>query len=450
MLPLRLLFRDWRGGELALIASALVLAVTCVTAIAHFTDRLTRAMEQQSLTFLAAERVLRSSQPVNAAWLDKAKEQGLEQGQIIQFASMISANDQFQFVSVKAVDGGYPLVGHLEIRRSPDASSEITQQGPPPGEAWVESRLLPLLEIEFGDSIDLGDTQLKVTGLLEREPDRGTSLFDMGARVLANIEDLPASGVIQPGSRVRYRYLFAGDDQALKEYFAWLKPQLTEHQRVLDLREGQPRVASALNRAERFLFLAASLAVLLASVAVGLAARRYGLRHTAYVAVMKSLGAGRNKVLAIYLGQLAALTLIATGLGLALGSFIQAQAVNLMAGFFPVAPPASHWGPLLVGLATGLACALGFALPPVSPSSYRSHANAAQRLEQPRQARMVGTHPRPQRHATVDLVAVRQFGYDPGPTRRYGTVGGRQRPGQSIAGARKAGLFRWRLAYRSG
>ncbi|MDP5209376.1 ABC transporter permease [Microbulbifer sp. 2205BS26-8] len=365
MLPLRLLFRDWRGGELALIASALVLAVTCVTAIAHFTDRLTRAMEQQSLSFLAAERVLRSSQAVDPAWLDAAKARGLAQGQTIQFASMISANDQFQFVSVKAADGGYPLVGHLEMRRGEDAPGEITQQGPPPGEAWVEPRLLPLLGITMGDAIGLGDTQLKVTGLLEREPDRGTSLFDMGARVLVHIDDLPASGVIQAGSRVRYRYLFAGDDRALGQYFDWLKPQLTEHQRVLDLREGQPRVASALNRAERFLFLAASLAVLLASVAVGLAARRYGLRHATYVAVMKSLGAGRNKILTIYLGQLAALTLIATAAGLALGSVIQAQVVNLMAGFFPVVPPPSHWNPLLVGLATGFACALGFALPPL-------------------------------------------------------------------------------------
>ncbi|WP_444901989.1 ABC transporter permease [Microbulbifer sp. SSSA007] len=365
MLPLRLLFRDWRGGELALIASALVLAVTCVTAIAHFTDRLTRAMEQQSLTFLAAERVLRSSKPVDSAWLEEADKKGLEQAQIVQFSSMISANDEFQFVSVKAVDKGYPLVGQLEISKSPKGPGEVAPQGPPPGEAWVESRLLPLMGIQLGDPIALGDTQLKVTAILEREPDRGTSLFDMGARLLANTADLPAAGVIQPGSRVRYRYLFAGDDQVLKDYFDWLKPQLTEHQRILDLREGQPRVASALDRAESFLFLAASLAVLLASVAVGLAARRYGLRHGAYVAVMKSLGAGRNKILGIYLGQLAALTLIATAIGLALGTFIQSQAVNLMEGFFPVQPPATSWSPLLIGLATGLACALGFALPPL-------------------------------------------------------------------------------------
>ncbi|SHF96734.1 putative ABC transport system permease protein [Microbulbifer donghaiensis] len=365
MLPLKLLFRDWRGGELALIATALVLAVTCVTAIAHFTDRLSRAMEQQSLTFLAAERVLRSSQPVDDSWLEEARKRGLQQAEAVTFASMVAAGDQFQFAAVKAVSDGYPLLGTLEMRSAAGAPSRHVQQGPPPGEAWVEPRLLPLLELQLGDNLELGDTSLKVTGLLDREPDRSTSLFDMGARLLVHVDDLPAAGVIQPGSRVQYRYLFAGDDRALEQYLKWLQPQLTEHQRVIDLHEGQPRVASALDRAERFLFLAASLAVLLASVAVGLAARRYGLRHTAYVAVMKSLGAGRSKVLAIYLGQLTALTLMATILGLLLGSVIQSQAVNLMADFFPVEPPPSRGSPLLVGLATGFACALGFALPPL-------------------------------------------------------------------------------------
>jgi len=365
MLPLKLLFRDWRGGELALIATALVLAVTCVTAIAHFTDRLARAMEQQSLTFLAAERVLRSSRPVDPAWLQEAHNRGLQQAEAVQFASMVAAGDQFQFAAVKAVGAGYPLLGELEIRNAEEGPRRIVRHGPAPGETWVEPRLLPLLQLHLGESLQLGDTSLRITGLLEREPDRGTSFFDMGARVLVHLDDLPAAGVIQPGSRVRYRYLFAGDDEALDRYFEWLKPQLTEHQRVIDLDEGQPRVARALDRAESFLFLAGSLAVLLASVAVGLAARRYGLRHTAYVAVMKSLGAGRGKVLSIYLGQLAALTLIATAVGLLLGSLIQSQAVALMADFFPAEPPPSHWSPLIVGLATGFACALGFAVAPL-------------------------------------------------------------------------------------
>ncbi|MCW8125226.1 ABC transporter permease [Microbulbifer halophilus] len=366
MLPLKLLFRDWRGGELALIATALVLAVSCVTAIAHFGDRLTRAMHIQSQTFLAAERVVRSSRPVEEAWLDAARKRGLQQAETVSFASMLSAGEQFQLAAIKAVSGAYPLVGQLEMRPEPSAASRAVEGGPAPGQVWLEPRLLPLLNLDIGDPLQVGDAELTVSGLLDHEPDRSDNLFSMGARVLINLGDLAATNTVQPGSRVRYRYLFAGDDTALEDYFNWLEPQLTEHQRVIDLQEGQPRVASALERAESFLYLAGSLAVLLASVAVGLAARRYSLRHTSYVAVMKSLGAGRGQVLRIYLGQLAGLALLATAAGLLIGSVIQAQAVSLMADFFPAEPPPSRAQPLLVGLVTGLACALGFALPPLT------------------------------------------------------------------------------------
>ncbi|WP_428818740.1 ABC transporter permease [Microbulbifer sp. MCCC 1A16149] len=365
MLPLRLLSRDWRGGELALIATALVLAVSCVTAIAHFGDRLTRAMHIQSQSFLAAERVVQSSKPVPEAWLDKASELGLQQAQTVGFASMLSAGDEFQFASVKAVSDGYPLVGQLEMRTTTTATPITTQQGPAPGNVWLEPRLLPLMNLEIGSDLQLGDSTFTVSGLIDQEPDRGANLFSMGARLMMHADDLAATNILQPGSRVTYRYLFAGDDAALKQYFKWLKPHLTEHQRVIDLQEGQPRVAKALDRAESFLYLAGSLAVLLASVAVGLAARRYGLRHANYVAVMKSLGAGKQKILAIYIGQMTALTLIATAVGLAIGSFVQSQAVNLLQGFFPVTPPPSSWQPLIVGIATGLACVIGFALPPL-------------------------------------------------------------------------------------
>lgn len=365
MLPLKLLGRDWRGGELALIATALVLAVSCVTAIAHFSDRLTRAMYIQSQSFLAAERVVQSSTEVPAEWLTKAGEMGLQQAETVEFASMLSAGDEFQFASVKAVSDRYPLVGHLEMRATPDDEPRETRQGPAPGQVWLEARLLPLMNLAIGDPLQLGDSNFTVAGILDHEPDRGTNLFSMGARLMMNQSDLATTNILQPGSRVTYRYLFAGDDAALKQYFQWLKPQLTDHQRVIDLEEGQPRVARTLDRAESFLFLAASLAVLLASVAVGLAARRYGLRHANYVAVMKSLGAGKNKILGIYLGQMTALALIATTVGLAIGSLIQSQAVNLLEGFFPVTPPPSGWQPLLVGLATGIACVIGFALPPL-------------------------------------------------------------------------------------
>lgn len=365
MLPLKLLSRDWRGGELALIATALILAVTCVTTIAHFTDRLTRAMHIQSQSFLAAERVVQSSKEVPGEWLSEARKLGLKQARTTSFASMLAAGDQFQFASVKAVSAGYPLVGHLEVRSAQAIAPDTVHQGPKPGNVWLEPRLLPLMNLTVGDSLQLGESSLTVSGILDHEPDRGANLFSMGARLMMNIDDLPATEILQPGSRVTYRYLFTGDSPVLAQYFRWLKPQLTEHQRVIDLQEGQPRVAKALERAESFLYLAGSLAVLLASVAVGLAARRYSLRHAAYVAVMKSLGAGRNKILGIYIGQMAALALMATVAGLAIGYLVQSQAVSLMQGFFPVTPPPSGWQPVWVGIATGLACVVGFALPPL-------------------------------------------------------------------------------------
>ncbi|MFD1218457.1 MULTISPECIES: ABC transporter permease [Microbulbifer] len=365
MLPLRLLSRDWRGGELALIATALVLAVSCVTAIAHFSDRLTRAMHIQSQSFLAAERVLKSSKEVPQEWLDKADALGLQRAKTVTFASMLSAGDEFQFASVKAVSDGYPLVGHLEMRAQADAPSKTVQQGPEPGNVWLEARLLPLMQLDIGEQLQLGDRSFNISGIIDHEPDRGANLFSMGARVMMHTDDLAATNILQPGSRVNYRYLLAGDDAALDNYLKWLRPKLTLHEHITDLKEGQPRVAKALDRAESFLYLAASLAVLLASVAVGLAARRYGLRHANYVAVMKSLGAGKNKILGIYIGQMAALAIIATVAGLAIGSFVQSQAVNLLSGFFPVTPPPSGWQPLLVGIATGLACVIGFALPPL-------------------------------------------------------------------------------------
>ena len=102
--------------------------------------------------------------------------------------------------------------------------------------------------------------------------------------------------IVQPGSRVEYRQLYAGLAPAVEAFSAWLKPQLQDGQSLLDVNEGQPGIGSALQRAESFLLLAGSLAVVLAGVAVALAARRFSERHNDYVAIMKSLGATSGSI----------------------------------------------------------------------------------------------------------------------------------------------------------
>jgi putative ABC transport system permease protein len=178
-------------------------------------------------------------------------------------------------------------------------------------------------------------------------------------------DDIPATGVVQPGSRVQYRQLYAAPPPVLQAFREWLEPQLEDGQSLLDVSEGQPGIGSALQRAERFLLLAGSLGVVLAGVAIALAARRFSERHTDYVAIMKSLGATSARVNRLYGSSLLLLGAVATALGCLLGWSIQALFFTLFAEQLPVQPGSSGPGPYAVGAATSLTCLLCFAWPPL-------------------------------------------------------------------------------------
>ena len=119
LLAIKLLWRDWRSGELTLLLASLVIAVTTVTTITLFVDRLQKALLRESATFLAADRIIYSSDPIEKAWLRKANELGLQQAQTLSFLSMVFSDDRAQFSSVKAVDDKYPLRGQLIVSEAP-------------------------------------------------------------------------------------------------------------------------------------------------------------------------------------------------------------------------------------------------------------------------------------------------------------------------------------------
>lgn len=362
---LRLLWRDWKGGELGLLVAALVLAVTTVSGISIFIDRLQQALLAESNAFLAADRRIESSEPVPEAWRDDALALGLETADTLVFSSMVFSDSSNQLVAVKAVTAGYPLRGTLKIAREAFVPGEATDGLPEPGEAWLDGRLLPSLDVALGDEIEVGNRRLRITQVITDEPDRGGSFFDLGPRLLMRMADVPATGVVQPGSRLDYSFLMRGTDEALEAFLEGLPADFEEKYDWDDIRSNNESIGRALDRAESFLLLGGLLAVILAGVAVALAASRYSQRQHDPVAVLKTFGTTPKEIQWLYIGNLAVLGGIATAIGLALGWAAQAGALAALSDLVPVRLPAPGPAPFVVGMVTGFVCLMSFALPPL-------------------------------------------------------------------------------------
>lgn len=368
MLAIQLLRRNWRSGELKLLGFSLILAVAVLSGIAIFTDRLESTLISESNSVLGADYIVRGSQPHNSEWVKTATDADIRQTQSALFSSMVFAGDEMHLASVKAVDQGYPLRGQFEISRVPFAMNtsdiEIAKTIPAPGEAWVDSRLLPLLKINLGDKVAVGEFELTVTNVLIREPDSASPFSMTGARLIMNIADLPKTKVVQPGSRVDYQWLVASDDvPQLKQFIDQLKPQLNKHQRLVDINSAQERVGRTLQTSKQFLLLSAVIAVLLAGVAIAIAARQFSGRHTDQVALMKSLGASATRIRSLYFSQLFFLGAISSLLGLVLGGVLQQIiAVSLQETYQIRLGPASIY-PYALSFFSGLMCVVFFALP---------------------------------------------------------------------------------------
>ncbi len=361
----RLLLRDWRAGELRILLSALIIAVTATTAISFFTDRLQRAMLNQSSELLGGDLMLQSPRPVETEWLSQADTEGLEHIETLAFPSVVVSGEQFQLAGIKAVQEGYPLRGGLRIADTPFGEERPTEAMPSEGKAWVEARLLQLLEIDIGDTLELGSLTLTVERVLTFEPGGGGNFVSLAPRVLINYADVPRADILRPGSRVTYQYAFAGPEQKVEDYKKWLRPKLEPSHRLLDVREGRPSVGAALDRAEQYLGLASLVAVLLAGVAIAMGARRYSERHFDVSAVMRCLGAGQRDILALFLPQLLLLGLVGGVVGVILGYLVQYGLFYLLRELLPATLPAPGPMPVLMGFLTGITVLAGFALPPV-------------------------------------------------------------------------------------
>ncbi|MBY5993810.1 FtsX-like permease family protein [Ferrimonas balearica] len=354
----RLFRRELARGQLRLIASALILAVTAVTGLGLVSDRLKRAIDHQAASFLAADRILSSPQAVDSQWLQQAREMGLEVASTLEFQSMIFAGDQLQLVTVKAVSDSYPLRGSIDLM-APSAHPL-----PPEGSLWLDRRLAAWLD--EAQVAEIGDAQFRLDAAIDRLPDAGFNVFASAPVVLMRLEEVERTGVVQPGSRLQWRYQFAGRESAIAELEAYLTPRLTTSQRLVDVRSQESPLARAIGRAEQFLLLSALLGIALACAAIGVAARRYCQRHYDVVAMFKTLGASHGQVRGIFILHLTLVTLLSLAVGLALGALAARGLITLLpAQFGSEAMDVVPWRPLALGAGTGLIAGFGFTLYPL-------------------------------------------------------------------------------------
>lgn len=360
-----LLGRDRRAGELRLLALALVVAVGSVTTVGFFADRVKGALNAGANRLLGADLALVADHPLPPSFADEAARRGLSTARTQRFPSMVAAGDASVLASVKAASSGYPLRGRLTVAKAPGEPAVETAAIPAPGGVWVDEALAARLSVKPGDRLEVGASRLPIAAILVDEPDSTLSVFSFGPRLLLNEADLPATGLVQPGSRITYRLLVAGAPEAVESYRQWAATRVGLGERLDSVRDNRPELRSALERAERYLGLASLLSVVLAAVAVALATRRYLARHLDNVALMRCFGAPQRLILRLYLEQFALLGIAASIVGCGVGLAAQALLSHWLRGIVSVALPPPSIVPALSGILCGIVLLAGFALPPL-------------------------------------------------------------------------------------
>ena len=364
-LMLRMLVRDLRAGELTVLGVALVLAVAAMTSVGFLADRVQQALTLESHQLLGGDLLLVADHPWSGEYRSEAAQRGLQVAESATFPSMVATDAGAQLAEIKAVSSGYPLRGTLRVAPQLNVPDAQTRKVPAAGSVWADERLAAALEAHAGQPVHVGALSLTASAVLTLDPDRGMNFFSFAPRLMMNLADLPATKLVQPGSRISYRLHIAGASDTVEAYRRWSQSRLGRGERLESMDNARPEVRNMLERAQRFLRLAALLAVILAAVAMGLAADRYVRRHLDACAVMRCLGAREAQLLAIHGGEFVLFGLAATAVGCMVGFVAQLGLQTLLSGLIaqnlPV-PGALSW---LQGGAVGVLLVVGFILPPL-------------------------------------------------------------------------------------
>jgi putative ABC transport system permease protein len=363
-----LLGRQWQAGELRLVLAATLLAALLSTLIAAVGDRLEKAFVLRAAEMLGADLVLSGSQAPATDTLARAQRHGVSASRALDFNTMVAApgageDDPVLLTAARAVEGNYPLRGALQVLQ--DGVPVTVAEPPQRGEVWVEKRVAEELGLGIGDRIEVGLLPLTISAIAALEPDRGGGFSSLSPRILFSRDDVDATGVVQPGSRVRYRTLFSGETAALDALFAELDANLAPNEELLDARGGSGKRGTAqwLGNTLQFFALAGVLGIVLCGAAIAIAADRHARRLYDTVALLRTFGMAQAQIQRVLMLEIVVLALVAGVVGAALGYGLQALLVQLAGEVLPVQLPPAGARAAGTGLLTAAIALPAFAWP---------------------------------------------------------------------------------------
>lgn len=364
-LALRSFAREWRSGALGVLLLALTTAVAALTGVGFLVDRVAIAVGEQATQVLAADLRLGSTDPIDPAYFQEAARRGVQSARTVSMLSVAFLGDATELSDLEAVSPGYPLRGTLKVANEPFAAGSPASGIPGRGEAWPSSKLLATLGGKVGSTLSIGAATFRVTRVLISRPDQGGNFAELAPSIILNVDDLPATRLIQPGSRVSYAALFAADHARIEDFEGWLATHRKPGERLQDIGDASPQIKNAVDRAGRFLELASLVSVLLCSIAVAMSARQYVRHHLDSIALLKTLGATRALTLSITLIQLLLVAVVTALAGSAIGFLAQEWLLHLLRNLINADLPPADLAPLGMGFLAAIAVLAGFALPPL-------------------------------------------------------------------------------------
>jgi len=373
-LALRYALRELRGGlrGFYVFIACIALGVMAIAGVGSVAASLGEGLAREGRTLLGGDvafsLIQREAKPDEVAFLRSRGEVSVA---ATLRAMARAADGRLALVELKAVDGRYPMLGELTLDPARPVADLLTERDGAFGAA-VDQTLLARLDLKLGDRVSIGNASFQIRSVVGSEPDKLAGGIGLGPRFLVSETALRATGLLQPGSLVRWIYRVklpdtTADDRATAALADAARATLPEAGWEIRTRSNaSPRLERSINRFTQFLTLVGLAALLVGGVGVANAVKSHIDRRRDVIATFKALGATGRDVFTIYLTQVIVLALIGSAIGLAAGAALPFVIVGTFGKLLPLpVVPALHPGELALSFVYGLLTALAFGLWPL-------------------------------------------------------------------------------------